>query len=89
MQKRHDARWPWLAAFASLAIVLTGVIATGANAGKTRASASKSESNQCATIDRNNVEKQTNARAGEILAACGRAPSRPPNDRLFTAVGQL
>jgi hypothetical protein len=43
----------------------------------------------CATIDRNNVEKQMNARAGEILAACGRAPSRPANDRLFTALGQL
>ena len=36
MQKRHHARWPWLAAFVSLAIVLTGVIATGASAGKSR-----------------------------------------------------
>ena len=79
MHKRHHARWPWLAAFVSLAIVLTGTIATGASASK------DSESGACATIDRYNVEMQTNARAGQILAACGRAPSRPPNDRLFTS----
>ena len=79
MHKRHHARWPWLAAFVSLAIVLTGVITTGANAGE-------SESGVCASIDRLNIEKQMNARAGEILAACGRAPSRPVDDSLFSSL---
>ncbi|HEU5064576.1 MAG TPA: hypothetical protein VFT86_01645, partial [Gaiellaceae bacterium] len=82
MHKRHHARWPWLAAFVSLAIVLTGVIATGASAGK-------SESSLCATIDLNKVEMQMNARAGEILAACGRAPSRPPTGAIFSSLAQL
>jgi hypothetical protein len=47
--KRH-ARWPWLAAFVFLAIVLTGAIAAGGSAGK-------SESGIYASIDRLNVEK--------------------------------
>ena len=86
MQKRHYARWSWLAAFVSLAIVLTGVIATGASAGK---STGKSESSLCASIDRYHMEKQTNFRAEEILAACGRGPARAPDDSVFTSLGQL
>ncbi|HZN11920.1 MAG TPA: hypothetical protein VFC61_09590, partial [Blastocatellia bacterium] len=43
----------------------------------------------CATIDRNNVEMQMNARAGEILAACGRSPSRPPQGAIFSSLAQL
>ena len=82
MHKRHHVRWPWLAAFVSLAIVLTGAIATGASAGK-------SESGICASIDRLNVEKQMNARAGEILAACGRASSRTPEGAIFSALSSL
>ena len=65
MHKPHQARWPWLAAFVTFAIVVTGAVATGANAGK-------SESNICALIDGYHLEKQTNARAAQILAACGR-----------------
>src|SRR4029450_9355625 len=64
------------------AIVLTGVIATGASAGK-------SASSSCATIDRYNVEKQLNARAGEILAACGRSPSRPPQGAVFSSLAKI
>ena len=83
MHKRHHARWPWLAAFVSLAIVLTGAIATGASAGK-------SESSLCATIDRYNVEKQMNQRAADILAACGRYSSRATDTRAtFSALARL
>ena len=67
MQKRQHARWSWLAAFAALAIVLTGAIAAGANAGKSAQGA-------CATIDKYGVQKQTNVHAAQILAACGRSP---------------
>ena len=38
--------------------------------------APKGDSSQCAMIERNHLEKQVNARAGEILAACGRYTSR-------------
>ena len=68
MHKRQRARWPWLAAFASIAVVLTGSIATGA-AGKT------SQQGVCATIGKYSVQKQTNAHAALILAACGRTPA--------------
>jgi len=68
VQKRQHARWPWLAAFAALAIVLTGAIAAGANAGKSAQGA-------CATIDKYGVQKQTNVHAAQILMACGRSPA--------------
>jgi hypothetical protein len=66
----------------SLAIVLTGAIATGASAGK-------NESGICATIEKFDLEKQMNARAGQILAACGRAPARPVDDALFSSLSRL
>ena len=68
MQKRQHARWPWLAAFASLAIVLTGAIAAGASAGK-------SAQGVCATIAKYQLQKQTNSHAAAVLAACGRTPA--------------
>ena len=68
MQKRQHARWPWLAAFASLAIVLTGAIAAGASAGKSAQGA-------CATIAKYQLQKQTNSHAAAVLAACGRTPA--------------
>ena len=69
MHKRQHARWPWLAAFAALAIVLTGAIAAAGAAGNT------SRQGVCASIEKNNVEKQMNAHAALILAACGRTPA--------------
>ncbi|TML11736.1 MAG: exo-alpha-sialidase [Actinobacteria bacterium] len=68
MQKRQHARWAWLAAFASLAIVLTGAIAAGA-------SADKSAQGACATIAKYQLQKQTNSHAASVLAACGRTPA--------------
>ena len=44
MHKRQHARWPWLAAFASLAIVLTGAIATA------RCGEANQQHGVCATI---------------------------------------
>ena len=35
------------------------------------------------------VEKQMNARAGEILAACGRSPSRPPTGSIFSSLAKI
>src|SRR6267378_2552404 len=70
VQQRQHARWPWLAAFLSLAIVLTGALAAGANAGKSHQSA-------CASIERLGLEKQMNAHAAQILASCGRSSAGP------------
>ena len=83
MQKRQHARWSWLAAFAALAIVLTGAIAAGANAGKSAQGA-------CATIDKYGVQKQTNVHAAQILAACGRSPfSQQQLDTSFSSIAHL
>jgi len=70
VQQRQHARWPWLAAFLSLAIVLTGALAAGASAGKSHQSA-------CASIQRLGLEKQMNAHAAKILASCGRSTAGP------------
>ena len=78
MHKKHDVRWPLLAAFVSLAIVLTGAIATGASASKGQG--------VCASIDRYHLEKQMNHRAAAILAACGRAPATSTS---FSALDEL
>jgi hypothetical protein len=66
--KRQHARWPWLAAFAALSIVLTGAIASGA-AGEANGQG------VCATIGKYSLQKQTNAHAALVLSACGRAPA--------------
>ena len=66
MQQRQHSRWPWLAGFLSLVIVLTGALAAGANASKDQQAA-------CANIERFNLEKQMNAHAAQILASCGRS----------------
>ncbi|MEP6910065.1 MAG: hypothetical protein ABI896_06510, partial [Actinomycetota bacterium] len=63
MQQRHHARWPWLAAFLCLTIVLTGALAMGA-------SASKNRQTICGSIDKLGLEKQMNAHAAQILASC-------------------
>jgi len=85
LQKRQHARGPWLAAFLSLAVVLTCAIATGANAGKNQSQG------PCASIDRFQLEKQMNSRASQILAACGRAPgkSSAPEKSSFSALDRL
>ena len=62
MQKRQQVRWSWLAAFASLAVVLTGAMATSA-------SAAKSAQGVCATSAKNQLQSQTNAHE----APCGSA----------------
>ena len=83
MQKRQHARWPWLAAFASLAIVLTGAVAAGASAGK-------SAHGVCATIGTFQLQKQVNAHAAQILAACGRTPaSQEQLNSRFSSLAQL
>ena len=83
MQKRQHARWPWLAAFVSLAIVLTGAVAAGASAGK-------SAHGVCATIGTYQLEKQMNAHAAQILAACGRTPaSQEQLNSRFSSLAQL
>jgi len=66
VQQRQHSRWPWLAGFLSLVIVLTGALAAGANASKDQQAA-------CANIERFNLEKQMNAHAAQILASCGRS----------------
>ena len=77
MQQRQHSRWPWLAAFLSLAIVVTGALAMGANASKNRQSAtSRSEQVNCSQIQRFHLEKQMNAHAAEVLAACGRGSAQ-------------
>jgi hypothetical protein len=68
VHQRNHLRGSWLTLITALAIVLTGALAAGASAGKSQAGA-------CASIDRLGLEKQMNARAAEILVACGRAPS--------------
>ena len=68
MVKRQHARWPWLAAFASLAVVLTGALATGA-------AGNSNHQGVCATIGKYSVQKQLNPHAALILAACGRTPA--------------
>ena len=68
MVKRQHARWPWLAALVTLAVVLTGAIASGA-AGR------GNQQGVCATIGKYSLQKQVNAHAALILAACGRTPA--------------
>src|SRR6476469_2113030 len=62
VHKRKQVRWSWLAAFASLAVVLTGATATSA-------SAAKSAQGDCGTSAKNQLQKQTNAHG----APCGSA----------------
>ena len=77
MQQRQHSRWPWLAAFLCLAIVLTGALAMGANASKSeQTAASRNEQASCANIQRLNLEKQMNAHAAEVLASCGRGSAQ-------------
>ena len=79
MQQRQHSRWPWLAAFLTLAIVLTGALAMGADASKSsQTAASRNEQASCANIQRLNLEKQMNAHAAEILASCGRGSAQRP-----------
>ncbi|MEP7224760.1 MAG: hypothetical protein ABI783_07375, partial [Actinomycetota bacterium] len=82
MQQRQHARWPWLAAFLTFAIVLTGALAVGANA-------SKGEQAACASIERLNLEKQMNAHAAEILAACGRGSASQLASTSFSSLSLL
>ena len=96
MQQRQHSRWPWLAAFLSLAIVLTGALAMGADASKSSQTAvSRNEQASCANIKRLNLEKQMNAHAAEILAACGHGSAQLPvaatkyTATNFTSLGAL
>ena len=83
MQKRQHGRWSWVAAFVSLAIVLTGAIAATANAGK-------STHGVCATISKYGLQKQMNIHAAQILAACGRTPaSQEQLNSSFSSLAQL
>ena len=56
------------ALLALVVVVLTGTIAAQATTGK-------SQPGMCASIQRLGIEKQMNAHAAEILAACGRVPA--------------
>ncbi len=82
VHQRQRSRGPWVAAFTALAIVLTGALAAGANAGKSHARA-------CASIERLGLEKQMNAHAAQILAACGRAPAGSLTGGGFSALSAL
>ncbi len=73
MLQRQHAHWPWLVAFLSLVIVLTGALAAGANASKSRQTATNSRQTACASIQRLHLAKQMNAHAAQILASCGRS----------------
>ena len=56
------------ALLALIVVVLSGTIAAQATTGK-------SQPGMCASIQRLGIEKQMNAHAAEILAACGRVPA--------------
>src|SRR5690242_6423868 len=56
------------ALLALLVVLLTGTIAAQATTGK-------AQPGMCASIKRLGIEKQMNAHAAEILAACGRVPA--------------
>ena len=88
-----------LALLALVAIAaLAGSMASSAASGQARLAASLASTGPtgasaaegvCANIDRYSLEKQMNARAGEILAACGRSPSRPPQGAVFSALDRI
>ena len=54
------------------------------------ASASRTQTYSCASIDKLGLEKQMNAHAAQVLAACGRASASGPSlNATFSSLGRL